>query len=178
MPWTLFETSIGPCGLAWSGDGITRAQLPEATREQTEDRLLSRTRDCGSRATTRVTPEWVLGAITLVVDHLAGRATSGGLVRVPLDLSDITAFNAKVYRALQAVPAGTTLSYGELARAIGSPGASRAVGRAMAMNPFPIFVPCHRVLASGNKPGGFSAHGGVATKERILAIEGALIGSP
>jgi methylated-DNA-[protein]-cysteine S-methyltransferase len=83
----------------------------------------------------------------------------------------VTPFSVRVYEAARRVPPGCTVSYGELARAAGSPGAARAVGRAMATNPFPIVIPCHRVLASGGKAGGFSAYGGVATKDRLLAIE-------
>ncbi len=67
---------------------------------------------------------------------------------------------------------GTNLSYGELARRIDLPGAARAVGRALARNPVPVVVPCHRILAKGHRIGGFSAPGGTFTKERLLALEG------
>ncbi|MBX3225189.1 MAG: methylated-DNA--[protein]-cysteine S-methyltransferase [Labilithrix sp.] len=170
MPWTLFDTSLGTCGLAWSDAGVIGLQLPEETRESTRERLLARTADAGPRATARSIPAWVATAIESARAHLDGRPQD--LSDVPIDLSRVTPFVGKVYRALQRVPAGSTVTYGELARAVGSPGASRAVGRAMATNPFPLLVPCQRVLASAGKPGGFSAWGGVATKERILALEG------
>lgn len=170
MPWTLFETALGTCGLAWTEDGITSLQLPEGTRAATRHRLLAKTANAGPRATARTTPEWVVRATTLVANLLEGRPQD--VSAVPLDLSSVTAFNAKVYRALQKVPAGSTTTYGELARSVGSSGGSRAIGRAMATNPVPILVPCHRVLAAGGKPGGFSAHGGLVTKKRILTIEG------
>ncbi|AKU92473.1 Methylated-DNA--protein-cysteine methyltransferase [Vulgatibacter incomptus] len=108
--------------------------------------------------------------IALARAHLDGRPQD--FTRVPLDLSNVSPFAAKVYLALRQVPAGSTVSYGELAREVGSPGAARAVGRAMATNPVPILVPCQRVLAAAGKPGGFSAYGGVLTKERMLALEG------
>jgi O-6-methylguanine DNA methyltransferase len=76
-----------------------------------------------------------------------------------------------VYQAAREIPAGATATYGELARRVGTPRDARAVGRALGMNPFPIVVPCHRVIAAGGKLGGFSAPGGVATKRRMLAIE-------
>jgi methylated-DNA-[protein]-cysteine S-methyltransferase len=170
MPWTLFETSLGTCGLAWSDEGITSVQLPERTRAATQERLLAKAATPGERATSRSTPDWVMNAIAYVQDHLDGR--SQDLSALPLDLSDVTPFHAKVYRALQKVPAGSTITYGDLARTAGSAGASRAIGRAMAQNPLPLFVPCHRVLAAGGKPGGFSAYGGLVTKDRILTIEG------
>ena len=171
MPWTLFETSLGTCGLAWSDAGLTWVQLPERTPEATRARLLARATDPGPQATPTSTPPWVTDAIARAQAHLDGRPQD--LSAVPLDLSGLSPFVAKVYRTLQKVPPGKTLTYGELARAVGSAGASRAIGRAMATNPLPIFVPCQRVLAAGGKPGGFSAYGGVLTKERMLALEGA-----
>ncbi len=171
MPWTLFETSLGTCGVAWSDSGLTWVQLPERTPEQTEARLLAKTANPGPRATAKSIPDWVTNAIALAREHLDGRPRD--LSAVPLDLSSVTPFLASVYRTLQKVPPGKTLTYGELARAVGSAGAARAIGRAMATNPLPIFVPCQRVLAAGGKPGGFSAYGGLVTKERMLALEGA-----
>jgi O-6-methylguanine DNA methyltransferase len=76
-----------------------------------------------------------------------------------------------VYQLARSIPPGKTLSYGEVASRIGSPGAARAVGQALGKNPFAIVVPCHRVLAAGGKPGGFSANGGVDTKLKMLRIE-------
>jgi O-6-methylguanine DNA methyltransferase len=171
MPWRLFETSLGACGVSWNDEGVTSLQLPEETPDATKERLFRKARDIGARASARTTPEWVVQAIGLVTDLLAGRPRS--LTDVPLDLSSVSEFDAKVYRALRRIPAGQTTTYGELARSVGSAGAARAVGRAMATNPIPILVPCHRVLAAGGKPGGFSAYGGVITKDRILALEGA-----
>jgi methylated-DNA-[protein]-cysteine S-methyltransferase len=167
MPWTIFETAIGPCGLVWTDAGVSCLQLPEATPDLTIARMLSRAGDAGER---EAPPPWVKEAIALVVAHLEGKPQS--FARVPLDLRSVTPFRARVYRELQRVPAGSTISYGELARAVGSPGASRAVGAAMADNPVPILVPCQRVLGSSGEPGGFSAYGGLVTKERLLALEG------
>src|SRR5690606_31448990 len=83
-------------------------------------------------------------------------------------------FDRRVYEAARAIPAGTTASYGEIAAQLGEPGAARAVGQSLGANPVPIIIPCHRVLAAGQRTGGFSAHGGVDTKRRLLEIEGAL----
>jgi methylated-DNA-[protein]-cysteine S-methyltransferase len=171
MPWTLFDTPIGSCGVAWSDAGLTWVQLPEEDRTATRARLLSKVPE-GSRimASARLTPPWVKDAIARVREHLGGKPQD--LTRVPLDVSRLTPFTVKVFRAAQSVPAGRTATYGELAGLAGSPGGSRAVGRAMATNPFPVIVPCHRVVAASGGAGGFSAYGGLVTKERILKLEG------
>jgi methylated-DNA-[protein]-cysteine S-methyltransferase len=93
-----------------------------------------------------------------------------------LDLSGVPDFNQQVYAIARNIPAGATLSYGDIATRLGDRNLARDVGEAMGRNPFPIIVPCHRVLAAGGKLGGFSAFGGVATKVRMLEIEGAQVG--
>jgi methylated-DNA-[protein]-cysteine S-methyltransferase len=95
------------------------------------------------------------------------------LLDLPLDVRAVPPFHLAVYEATRRIPPGETRTYGEVAKAVGSPGASRAVGGALGKNPFPIVVPCHRVLAAGGKSGGFTAPGGVETKWRMLALEGA-----
>src|SRR6201999_1110622 len=82
-------------------------------------------------------------------------------------------FHQRVYALARRIPSGATLTYGEVATRIGSPGAARAVGQALGRNPFAIVVPCHRVLAAGGKLGGFTADGGVSTKLKMLTLEGA-----
>ena len=171
MPYAIFETPIGHCALAWNDVGITGFQLPEETLAATRERLLAKANEAGEENTSlRGAPKWVKDAITRVRAHLAGKPQS--LADVPIDLSAVSDFDAKIYRVLRDVPAGKTTTYGELAKSVGSPGASRAVGRAMATNPYPVLVPCHRVVASGGKAGGFSAYGGIVTKEKLLVLEG------
>jgi methylated-DNA-[protein]-cysteine S-methyltransferase len=94
------------------------------------------------------------------------------LSAIPLDMTSVPPFHRRVYDAARKLPRGTTTTYGTLAERIGAAGATRAVGQALARNPFAIIVPCHRVVAAGGKTGGFSANGGVTTKLRLLAIEG------
>jgi methylated-DNA-[protein]-cysteine S-methyltransferase len=91
-------------------------------------------------------------------------------------MEDVPPFHQRVYAVARTIPPGATLSYGEIAVRLGDRGAARDVGEALGQNPFPIIVPCHRVLAAGGKVGGFSASGGVATKLRLLDIEGAQVG--
>jgi len=91
-----------------------------------------------------------------------------------LDLDDITEFHRRVFATARAIAPGNTITYGELARRLGTPGAARAVGQALGANPFPIVVPCHRIVAADGSLGGFSAPGGARTKRRMLQIEGAI----
>jgi methylated-DNA-[protein]-cysteine S-methyltransferase len=163
---TLFETAIGVCGVAWTGHGLTRLQLPERDRLETQRRLTA----SSSAARAQATPEPVARAIESLQAYLEGGAVD--LSRIDLDLSRVAPFYRKVYAATRTVDRGRTTTYGRLAGQIGAPGAARAVGQAMARNPVPIIIPCHRVLASGGKVGGFSAYGGTITKQRLLALEG------
>lgn len=163
--YAVFDTAIGRCGIAWSDRGLTRLQLPEADAAATEARLA---RTSGARASTL--PTSMETVIAEVRRYCAGQAVDFGPIE--LDLNGVPPFHQEVYEAARAVAWGETVTYGELARRIASPGAARAVGQALGRNPMPIIVPCHRVLASGRKMGGFSAYGGVTLKERLLAMEG------
>jgi methylated-DNA-[protein]-cysteine S-methyltransferase len=166
IPYALFDTAVGTCAVAWGADGLRRVDLPEASPAATTRRLHAAL----GGVVAEQPPAEVRRAMRAITRHLEGK--SAALDRIPLDMAGLSPFSQKVYRALRRVGRGHTVSYGELARSIGTPGAARAVGRAMASNPFPIVVPCHRVLAGGGKAGGFSAHGGLSTKARLLAIEG------
>lgn len=161
----LFETAIGPCGIAWGPGGIVAVSLPEADAAATRARLLRRLPEAPEAAP----PAAVAAVIADVVALLAGadRRFSAEC----LDTSAVSDFDRGVHAVALAIPPGETRTYGAVAAAIGAPGAARAVGRALGDNPFPIVVPCHRVLAAGGRTGGFSAPGGVDTKFRILAIE-------
>ena len=97
---------------------------------------------------------------------------------IDVDLTGVAPFYARVYEAARRVGWGETTTYGELAALAGSPGAARGVGQALSRNPVAVIIPCHRILASGNKVGGFSAFGGTVSKERLLALEGVRLGAP
>jgi len=165
--FALFDTAIGRCGVAWGGRGIAGVQLPEAGERETLARMLRRFPAAGEATP----PPEVRQVIDRIVALLRGKASDLSTVR--LDMDEVPVFHRRVYDAARAIPQGMTLSYGEIATRVGAPGAARAVGQALGRNPFPIVVPCHRVLAAGGKIGGFSAQGGIATKRRMLAIEGA-----
>jgi methylated-DNA-[protein]-cysteine S-methyltransferase len=108
--------------------------------------------------------------MTAVERYAAGKRIDFSMLA--LDLQGVGDFHRQIYEAARRVGWGETVTYGELARRVGSPGAARAVGQAMGRNPIPLIIPCHRVLASGHKIGGFSAFGGAVTKTRLLALEG------
>ncbi len=166
--FTLFETAIGRCGIAWSGRGVVRVQLPEASEVETRARLLRRFPD----AREAPPPPDVQRALNGIVALLRGEASD--LSTIALDMERVPPFHRRVYEVARSIPPGATLSYGDIAARLGAPGSARAVGQALGRNPFALIVPCHRVLAAGGKLGGFSANGGVTTKLHLLSIEGAL----
>ncbi|MFZ5783407.1 MAG: methylated-DNA--[protein]-cysteine S-methyltransferase [Pseudomonadota bacterium] len=165
--FALFETSIGSCGVAWNAAGIVGLQLPASDAEATRARLLRRWQG----AIESVPPPGVARAIGLVQSLLAGNGAD--LRDIPLDLADVPDFHRRVYEVARTIPPGQTLTYGEIADRLGAPHEARAVGQALGRNPVAIIVPCHRVIAADGRMGGFSATGGVATKRRMLEIEGA-----
>jgi len=163
--FAIFETAIGTCGIAWSDGGIVAVQLPERDEGATRSRLAKR---CDG-AREMPPPSDVQRAIDRIVSLLTGESVD--LSFVTLDLNGIPGFHRRVYEVARTIPPGATLSYGEIAARLGDPGSARAVGQALGRNPFPIVVPCHRVLAAGGRTGGFSARGGTKTKLTLLAIE-------
>lgn len=171
MHYCLIETDLGPLGLMWSDVGIVRLQLPEKTPTATERRLTRRV----DNVETAKPPAPIAQAGKLLRQYMKGERID--FTDVALDLAGTSDFHRVIYGAARRLGWGETTTYGALAREAGSPDAARAVGQAMGRNPVPIIVPCHRVLASGRKIGGFSAFGGAATKERLLAMEGVHLGS-
>jgi O-6-methylguanine DNA methyltransferase len=173
VAYCLFETPLGSCGIAWRESGgksdaaaVTWFQLPAATVKATESRIA---RHSGAREPS-APPASIAEVIRKVRKHLQGEAQD--LRNIQLDLNGVGPFARKVYEAARKIPAGKTTTYGQLAKALGRPKAARAVGQALGRNPIALIVPCHRVQAAGGKPGGFSAHGGCATKAKMLAMEG------
>ncbi|MBK8992594.1 MAG: methylated-DNA--[protein]-cysteine S-methyltransferase [Gammaproteobacteria bacterium] len=165
--YALFDTAIGRCAIAWGARGITRCALPAASEEALRRHI------AGGRAQAeQPAPPAIAAAITRIVALLAGARDD--LRDLVLDLDDIPEFHRRVFATARAIAPGNTVTYGELARRLGTPGAARAVGQALGANPFPIVVPCHRIVAADGSLGGFSAPGGARTKRRMLQIEGAI----
>lgn len=166
----LVDTAFGRLALAWTELGITHVQLPEADDEETVARLHRR---AAARSPALTPPPSVAAAAERLQRHLA--RGDEDLSDIALDLRAAPEFYRSVYERARRVGPGVTISYGELARSLGSVGLARAVGTAMAKNPCAVVVPCHRVMAAGGGAGGFSAHGGLRTKARLLALEGAAL---
>lgn len=164
--FALFDTPIGSCGIAWGHRGITGVQLPQSSSAATRARMLKRF----APALEIEPPEAIQETIQDIVRLLHGENVD--LSRVILDMSGVPGFSARVYDVARSVAAGGTISYGAIAERLGMPTEARAVGESLGKNPFPLIVPCHRVLAADGRPGGFSASGGVMTKLRLLSIEG------
>lgn len=164
--FALFPTTLGECGLAWQGDRLTNVLLPAGDAAATRSLLRHLS---GAAAAPDPWPAFVQQAVASMQALLRGEAAV--LTEVPLAWPSVGDFERRVYEATQRLLPGETRTYGELARELGDAGAARAVGVALGRNPWPLVVPCHRVLAAGGKLGGFSAPGGVATKLRLLAIE-------
>lgn len=167
----VFETALGFCAAAWSEAGIARFHLPVKSAEAADRLMRRRPLDAEPQAPSNE----VAAVVTTAKRYFDGEETDFSQVR--LDLAALDPFFARIYAALRQVGWGETTTYGALAKAVGAPReAARDVGEAMAKNPAPLIVPCHRVLAAGGKIGGFSAPGGSKTKARMLELEGVRIG--
>jgi methylated-DNA-[protein]-cysteine S-methyltransferase len=170
--FAVFDTAIGVCGLAWGPHGLLGVQLPqdvpdaEATRRRMRQRFPAL-----AETAPPASAQHAIDAVRALLD-----GTHDDLRHIVLDMRGVSDFHRRVYEIARRIPPGQTRTYGEIAAELGDLGLSRAVGQAMGLNPFAPVVPCHRVLAAGNKPGGFSAGGGALTKLKMLDIEGATPG--
>ncbi len=165
--YTIFDTMIGRCGMAWGHGGILGVQLPEAREIETRRRLYQ----LYPEAREQRPPLNVEVAIEGIVALLRG--LPGDLSDTAHELTGIHAFNQRVYQMARAIPRGETRTYGEIAAGLGVAGAVHSVAQALARNPFVIIVPCHRVLEAGSYADRMSPHGGSISKRRLLSIEGA-----
>ncbi len=152
-----FDTPLGRCAVSWRHAGLTGFELPEASSLPGDD---------------TAPPADILRIVDRVRLHLSGQFQDFSDLRY--DFSDIPDFNLAVLRATLRIPSGATSTYGALAAALDQPAAaSRAVGAALGANRWPLLIPCHRIVAADGRMTGFSGPGGVRTKTRLLALEGA-----
>ncbi len=169
--FALFDTAMGRCGIAWGARGIISVQLSEASAGATRARVLQQCPDAEEASPPPVVQHAIDGIIALLDGETGDFVKGGDLSSIELDMDRVPPFHRRVYEFTRTIAPGETMTYGEIAARLGSPGSARAVGQALARNPFAIVVPCHRVLAAGAKLGGFSANGGTTTKQRLLSIE-------
>jgi methylated-DNA-[protein]-cysteine S-methyltransferase len=163
--FAIFQTAIGSCGIVWGTRGVVGIQLPERDERGTRARITRRfpgAHEAEPSATIAQT-------ISAIVALLKGQPCD--LFGVTLDMDGVPEFHRRVYDIARTIPAGAIMTYGDIALRLGDRALAREVGQALGKNPFPIIVPCHRVLAAHGKSGGFSAPGGVSTKMRMLSIE-------
>jgi methylated-DNA-[protein]-cysteine S-methyltransferase len=168
--YTVFDTSVGRCGIAWGELGVLGVQLPEAREIETRRRLFQLFPDARE---LRPPPD-IQSAIDGIAALLRGKAAD--FSGVQLDLTAIRPFDGRVYDFTRTIPRGETLTYGEVAAKLRASGAAHSVAQALSRNPFMLIVPCHRVLEAGGYADRISPNGGSISKRRLLSIEGA--GSP
>ncbi|MBL8341131.1 MAG: methylated-DNA--[protein]-cysteine S-methyltransferase [Rubrivivax sp.] len=169
----MFDTLLGPCGIAWRGEAVTLLLLPTVDREATFEQL---TWQSGSEVAPPPWPGFVTGAMSEVQALLRGEPAD--LRGVPLDWAGIGQFERKVYEAARRVLPGHVCTYEELAQVMNAPGSARAVDLALARNPWPLLVPCHRVVAGGGRLGSFSSAGGLGLKKWLIEREAAMFKGP
>ncbi len=176
----VFTTALGYIALAWSAAGLTRFSLPEQDRAAAERRA-RKWADASSTVPDfdelpHDAPGFVAQAVSLARRYADGETVD--FTGLPFDLDGIDPFRRAIYAAALKLRQGEITTYGELAERAGFPGKARETGAALGLNPLPLVVPCHRIVAAGGKIGGFSAPGGSRTKERLLAHEGVRLGPP
>ena len=165
----LFDTPIGRIGIAWRDSTVIGVQIPDLDDHTTLRRLATAATTSDPLPVDLPPPE-IVTAMDAIGSLLDGE--DADLDDIEVDLDAVSPFDRAVYEVTRSIPPGGSLTYGEVAARIGDPGAAQAVGRSLGANPFPIVIPCHRVLGAGGRLTGFSAPGGVETKRKILLIEG------
>ncbi len=164
--YTVFDTALGRCGIAWSDVGVVGIQLPEAREIETLRRLFK----VFPEARELRPPPGVAAAIDLIAAALRGQDVD--LADIHLDMSDVLPFNQRVYDYLRRVPRGETRIHEQIAAHLHVAGAVHSVANALAKNPYPLIVPCHRVRDAGNGLDKISPYNGVISNRRLLSLEG------
>lgn len=169
---SLFDTAIGRCGLAWNETAVVAVQIAESDDDATIKRLKKQV-----PLATRAEPYgFALDAVERITELMDGEPADLG--DIPIDVGKVSPLYRAVYEVTRTIPPGEVLTYGEVARRIGQPGAAQAVGQALGANPIGIVIPCHRVVGANHSLVGFSANGGVRTKRKMLLIEGSTAVTP
>ena len=165
--FTIFDTAVGRCGIAWGGLGIRGVQLPEARELETRGRMYRLYPEAREQRPPLNAEIAIEGIVALL------RGDNADMSEVALDFSGMPYFNQRVYQYVRGIPRGETRTYEDVAGALRVQGATYSVAQAIGRNPFMIIVPCHRVLEAGNYADKLAPNGGVISKRRLLTIEGA-----
>jgi methylated-DNA-[protein]-cysteine S-methyltransferase len=165
--FTIFDTAVGRCGIAWGDLGILGVQLPEARELETRRRMYRLYPEAREQRAPLNAEIAIEGIVALL------RGGTADITEVGLDFTGMPYFNQRVYQYIRAIPRGETRTYEEVANGLRVQGASYSVAQALGRNPFMIIVPCHRVLEAGNYADQMAPNAGVISKRRLLTIEGA-----
>jgi methylated-DNA-[protein]-cysteine S-methyltransferase len=165
--YTIFDSAVGRCGIAWGDIGILGVQLPEARELETRRRMYRLYPEAREQRPSVNTEAAIEGIVAIL------RGGTADLSEIALDMTGIPYFNQRVYQFTRSIPHGETRTYAEVASGLRATGATYSVAQALGRNPFMVIVPCHRVLEPGNYADKISANGGVVSKRRLLTIEGA-----
>lgn len=165
--FAVFSTVLGECAIAWGPGGITAVQLPQDTPAELRTQM-----ELAQPGVPEAEPPLAIRSAIQRIQALLAGESRDDLADIRLDFTGLSEFLQRAYAVTRTITPGHTLTYGQIAERLGSPGSARAVGRAMGANPFPIIVPCHRVLGADGSIGGFSALGGAVTKRHMLLMEG------
>lgn len=165
--YAIFDTAIGRCGIVWSNSGVVAVQLPEAREIDTRRRIF--------QVHPEAREQRLCENAELAIEGIAAllQGSDPDFSEVSLDAGSVPAFNRRVYEFACTIPRGETRTYHAIAKALGASGAAHSVAQAIAKNPYMLIVPCHRVLEAGNYADRLSPYGGVISKRRLLALEGA-----
>jgi O-6-methylguanine DNA methyltransferase len=163
IKYCIFKTKRGYFGVVGNDAGLLRTLLPQADREDIKRKILE------AFPTARPEKRPFEAVSKAVLGYFGGKKVDFSNVKVEID--KLRPFAKKVLAACRGIGFGRVVTYRELAKKIGRPGAARAVGTVMAKNPLPLIIPCHRVIRSDGKLGGFSAPGGIKTKKKLIELE-------
>lgn len=165
--FTIFDSAVGRCGIAWGGLGIIGVQLPEARELETRRRMYRVYPEAHEQKPPLNTEIAIEGIVSLL------HGGNADMAEVALDFSGMQHFHQRVYQFVRGIPRGETRTYDEVANGLRVHGAAYSVAHALARNPFMVIVPCHRVLEAGNYTDKMAPNSGVISKRRLLTIEGA-----
>jgi methylated-DNA-[protein]-cysteine S-methyltransferase len=165
--YAIFDTAIGRCGIVWSNSGVVAVQLPEAREIDTRRRIFMANPEAREQRPSENAELAIEGIAALL------QGSDPDFSEVSLDAGGVHGFHRRVYEATCTIPRGETRTYHEIAKALGASSAAHSVAQAIAENPYVLIVPCHRVLEAGNYADRLSPYGGVISKRRLLALEGA-----